>query len=201
MNNLMAWEKWDEADFITEALESELEELGESEENEEQPPPNFGGFSVTFPKIRTPLGFFSIDDPLRPANMFDCWIGHTNFDITTEIQHLIEQVPGIEAFKIMSRYRFFIGVGKLFKFRDVREEIQSVLDISYDSNDSYDEDNILSIVKKQLRSYKRWAIFYSKEGFLEYAASNEDDDPEFEAAVNKFTKDDNFTVIKSEDEE
>jgi hypothetical protein len=36
---------------------------------------------------------------------------------------------------------------------------------------------------------------------LEYAASNEDDDPEFEAAVNKFTKDDNFTVIKSEDEE
>lgn len=200
MNNTMAWEKWDESDFITEALEGE-DELENSPENADLPSMHLGTFSVTFPKIRTPLGFFSIDDPLRPAIMFDCWIGHTNFEITQEIKHLIETTPGIEAFKIMSRYRFFIGVGKLFKFRDVREQIQIKLNITPEYNESYEKDHLLEIVKTQLRSYKRWAIFYSKEGLLEYAASNEEEDPEFEATVSKFTEDENFTVIKSEDEE
>lgn len=200
MSNQIHWEKWDEADFIAEALSSD-EELEPSEENLEAASMHLGAFSVTFPKIRTPLGFFSIDDPLRPALMFDCWIGHTNFDITDEIKVLIESVPGIEAFKIMSRYRFFIGVGQLFHFRDVVQGIQSSLNVTPETKGGYDETVFIDIMKRQLKSYKRWAIFCSKDGLLEYAASNEDDDPEFEAAVDKFSQDENFTVIKSEDEE
>ena len=196
----MAWEKWDEGDFFTETLSNE-EGVEESEENPDMAAMQFGAFSVTFPKIRTPLGFVSIDDPLRPSLMFDCWIGHTNFGITKEIKKLIESTPGIEAFKVMSRYRFFIGVGKLFKFRDVRENIQSVLNVSIEPNDTYEDIHLLTIIKRQLKSYKRWAIFYSKEGIVEYAASNEDEDLEFETTVKKFTEDENFTVIKSEDEE
>ena len=88
MNNKIAWEKWDEADFITEALSGD-EELEEMLESPDLPPMNLGSFSVTFPKIRTPLGFFSIDDPLRPASMFDCWIGHTNFGLTMVTINLI----------------------------------------------------------------------------------------------------------------
>jgi hypothetical protein len=200
MNNTMAWEKWDEADFIREAL-SEDEELEEALENPDLPSMNLGSFSVTFPKIRTPLGFFSIDDPLRPAVMFDCWIGHTNFRITEDIKRLIEEVPGIEALKIMSQYRFFIGVGKLFKFRDVCQQIQEALGTTSEEEDGYDQSHLLEIIKTQLKSYQRWAIFYSKEGLLEYAASNEEEDAEFDATVSKFTEDENFTVIKSEDEE
>lgn len=196
----MAWEKWDEGDFFTETLSSE-EGMEESEENPDMAAMQFGAFSVTFPKIRTPLGFVSIDDPLRPAVMFDCWIGHTNFGITGEIKNIIESTPGVEVLKIMTPYRFFIGVGKLFKFRDVREHIQSALNVSVETNDTYEDIHLLTIIKRQLKSYKRWAIFYSKEGIVEYAASNEDNDLEFETTVKKFTEDENFTVIKSEDEE
>ena len=50
MNNKIAWEKWDEADFITEALSGD-EELEEMLESPDLPPMNLGSFSVTFPKI------------------------------------------------------------------------------------------------------------------------------------------------------
>ena len=133
--------------------------------------------------------------------MFDCWIGHTNFGLTKSVQKQIEEIPGIEAFKVMSRYRFFIGIGKLFKFRDVCQQIQVALGTTYEEEDGYDQSYLLEIVKTQLKSYERWAIFYSKEGLLEYAASNEEEDAEFDATVSRFTEDENFTVIKSEDEE
>ena len=88
-----------------------------------------------------------------------------------------------------------------------QEEIKTsyrkmVLELHPDKNkENYEDINLLTIIKRQLKSYKRWAIFYSKEGTIEYAASNEDNDVEFETTVQKFTEDKNFTVIKSEDEE
>jgi len=199
MNNIMAWEKWDEGDFFSEELSDE--EINDFEKNSDLEGINFNAFPIVFPKVRTPLGFVSIDDPLRPALMFDCWIGHTNFGITEEVKRIIESTPGVEVLKIMTPYRFFIGVGKLFKFRDVREHIQSSLNVKTEDKENSEDINLLTIIKRQLKSYKRWAIFYSKEGTIEYAASNEDNDVEFETTVQKFTEDKNFTVIKSEDEE
>lgn len=58
---------------------------------------------------------------------FDCWIGHTNFDITTEVCKKLDKVRGIEALKVYSRYRFFVGIGKMFDFKLVRNEIEKQL--------------------------------------------------------------------------
>ena len=58
---------------------------------------------------------------------FDCWMGHTNFDITPAIKEKLNTVPGVEVLKICSRYRFFVGVGIMFDFRDVRKNIESVI--------------------------------------------------------------------------
>lgn len=58
---------------------------------------------------------------------FDCWIAHTNFDITERIKNAINKIEGVEVLKIYSRYRFFIGVGKMFDFKDVRKEIEAEL--------------------------------------------------------------------------
>lgn len=58
---------------------------------------------------------------------FDCWIGHTNFDITTDVCKKLDKVSGIEALKVYSRYRFFVGVGKMFDFKVVRNEIEKQL--------------------------------------------------------------------------
>jgi hypothetical protein len=55
---------------------------------------------------------------------FDCWMGHTNFDITPKIKEQLNKIQGVEVLKICSRYRFFIGVGKMFSFTDVRKNIE-----------------------------------------------------------------------------
>lgn len=58
---------------------------------------------------------------------YDCWVGHANFDITPTIKHILDKVEGIEVLKICSRYRFFIGVGKMFNFKSVRKDLEKQL--------------------------------------------------------------------------
>ena len=60
---------------------------------------------------------------------FDCWMGHTNFNITSRIKEELNKVDGVEVLKICSRYRFFVGVGKMFNFSNVRKNIESVLSV------------------------------------------------------------------------
>jgi hypothetical protein len=58
---------------------------------------------------------------------FDCWMGHTNFNITPKLKDVLDTVDGVEVLKICSRYRFFIGVGKMFDFANVRKSIEDSL--------------------------------------------------------------------------
>ena len=58
---------------------------------------------------------------------FDCWVGHTNFNITNSIKKALEESEGVEILKLTSRYRFFIGVGRMFDFTDVRRDIEEKL--------------------------------------------------------------------------
>ena len=58
---------------------------------------------------------------------FDCWVGHTNFNITNSIKKVLEESEGVEILKLTSRYRFFIGVGRMFDFTDVRQDIEEKL--------------------------------------------------------------------------
>lgn len=74
--------------------------------------------------LMMPISKELIDDISMLSN-FDCWIGHTNFDLTNDIKNRLDKVPGIELLKICSRYRFFIGVGQMFDFKDVRNNIEN----------------------------------------------------------------------------
>lgn len=67
----------------------------------------------------------NLDEEITLISNFDCWVGHTNFDLSKNIiaKHLVG-ANGVEALKIISRYRFFIGVGRMFKFSDVRRSIE-----------------------------------------------------------------------------
>lgn len=58
---------------------------------------------------------------------FDCWVGHTNFDITHKIKDKLDKVPGVELLKVCSRYRFFVGIGNMFDFSEVRKNIEKEL--------------------------------------------------------------------------
>ena len=55
---------------------------------------------------------------------FDCWMGHTNFNLTEDIKDNLNKIDGVEVLKICSRYRFFIGIGRMFDFSDVRKKIE-----------------------------------------------------------------------------
>ena len=63
-------------------------------------------------------------DDMAMLSNFDCWIGHTNFDITKHIKSTLNKTEGVEILKIISRYRFFVGVGQMFDFKEVRKNIE-----------------------------------------------------------------------------
>ena len=66
-------------------------------------------------------------DDVAMLSSFDCWLGHTNFDLTHGIKDVLNKVPGIEVLKICSRYRFFVGIGEMFDFTEVRNDIEKAI--------------------------------------------------------------------------
>ena len=68
---------------------------------------------------------------------FDCWMGHVNFNLTDKIKKQLSQQDGVEILKVCSRYRFFVGVGRMFNFRDVRQGIEKTL-LGKDTNERQD---------------------------------------------------------------
>jgi hypothetical protein len=79
------------------------------------------------PIIYTPFGSVPSESALKPSDRWQCWLGYTNFDLTHKISDRMKIVNGVEALRIMSRYTFCIGVGKLFNFSNVRKEIEDVV--------------------------------------------------------------------------
>jgi hypothetical protein len=120
------WELWEDEPEIDLKLEdSDSDDVY----NEEDDVVELMGYEdMQIPQVNTPLGVFTPYDNMRPNKMFEyCWIGHTNFDICASDVLKLNKVVGVEALRIMSRYRFFIGIGKSFGFASVRNDIQEVL--------------------------------------------------------------------------
>ena len=93
------------------------------------------------PSDITPQMMVPIDDKMMEninlANNFDCWMGHTNFNITEGIKDQLNETDGIEVLRVCSRHRFFIGVGRMFDFKEVRQKIEDIL-ISGEKQDEED---------------------------------------------------------------
>lgn len=101
-------------------IEEEIEDEEDYEEDDDDKKPL--GLLAPFLPITNQL----MDD-ISMLSSFDCWIGHTNFDLTPLVKDIIDDIPGVELLKICSRYRFFIGVGKMFDFKEVRKRIEEAL--------------------------------------------------------------------------
>ena len=181
-SNKIAWENWKEkVDYSPPENKPE-----ESTEDDEDIIEKSLLSAMEIPRlVQTPLGIFHYEDKLKPSEKFDCWIGYTNFDITQIVSDLIESVDGVEALEVMSRYTFFLGVGKMFNFRDVRLGIESlILDPEYIDDESHilENDEIIrsiEIIKEQLSSEKHWAILVSNEGEIDYAKTDNKNDEQF----------------------
>jgi len=192
--NKIAWENWD-----SDVLEQEIiDNILESEDFEEEEAEDALLFLGKIPKlITTPTGIYQLHDKMNILNQFDCWMGHTNFDLTKSVEKIIESVEGVELLSIIGRYRFFIGIGKLFNFSDVRRTIESILCDSL--SDSYDdilekdiETNYRSLsssitnLKLLVSEYKHWAIFIGSDGMVDYTMSNQDNDAEYLEMIKEY---------------
>lgn len=167
----VAWEKWD-----TDLLEQEMidDVIESSDESEIDLVEEALDLMSKIPKlVTTPAGIFQLNDKMNILSQFDCWMGYTNFNVTEGIKDTIEKAEGVEMLMVISRYRFFIGVGKLFDFKNVRNEIEkSLLGHRLDK----DTKETVTLIKDMISKDKHWTIFVSKTGKIEYASTNEDED-------------------------
>lgn len=195
-NKKIAWEKftpnYETTNFIPEEERQPAISDIENEENEIQNDASFMNFLnlqdiMESNKVKTPFGLYSIDDDFSPYNMFECWIGHTNFKITKEDYNILNNdIDGIGCLKVLSSYRFFIGIEKMFTFPAVRIQIQKYLcknmliDNTFDSKDDIDHtiNLLISKINDALFSIKeseKWAVFVGRDGTVQTIKDSEFD--------------------------
>lgn len=209
----VAWEKWEE-----DAPESAIDPASFTQESEPAPefaseelPNDFYDLSSVFesiPKmVNTPMGWFQVNDKMSPSNQFDCWVGHTNFDITPSVRDALEEIAGVEVLVILTRYRFFIGIGRMFSFRDVRVTIEKeVLSDGYtyeeEKIDSTDSLELVEEIKKSLMDSNHWAIFVFPNGEVDYISADSLEDKTYKETLTLYRHAETITggfIIKSGD--
>lgn len=86
------------------------------------------------PFLKTSMGPLSLTEYTQPCKVFNFWVGHTNVNLTRKICETIEKVDGVEILTVFTRYRFRVGVGKMFKdgtvVRDIRKAILNEVRLS-----------------------------------------------------------------------
>lgn len=182
----IAWEKWEDniEENSSQKMLSQLfsEQNPDTEEEDVDINDIYSGFMAELPTlVSSPAGVYKLHDRMSPTKQFDCWMGYTNFDITEETKNKIESVPGVELLVVLTRYRFFIGVAKLFKFRDVRVSIEQFLCNNEKENLVEDKkiQKEINTIKKSISKNEHWAIFVFPNGEIDYVSSNEKNDDKF----------------------
>lgn len=106
---------------MTQAIQDDTEE--DEEENPYKTQYEEENESEAHTPLMLPMSVKFFED-MTLLSTYDCWLGHTNFNITQYIKSELDKIDGVEVMKVCSRYRFFIGVGQMFDFQDVRKQIE-----------------------------------------------------------------------------
>ena len=189
----IAWQSWNaitEEFYENDSGLSTLEDILLATSN----PEDLGDSPVKFfdpgpTVIYTPYGPFSSDSCLKPSNRWDCWFGYTNFDITFSVLDEIEGAAGVESVKVMGRYTFFIGIGKLFGSTEVKLNIENILTDTKHINNiesvTPDLKEAIDSVKLQVDNKQFWSIFVSSMGEIDYIMADSLTDS-YLSDLNKF---------------
>lgn len=133
---LIVWEKWIDPLGLDNEYDTEdgpffEDDLDNSQDIENDQSPSemmdhqFMKKTKSVRAISTPMGIIPMDEMLPSGKIFNFWVGYTNFSITKNIAYILERTDGIETLDIFTRYRFRIGVGKLFEDGEVMRNINS----------------------------------------------------------------------------
>jgi hypothetical protein len=128
------WQKWAdpfgndiEEDTDFDPYVGDYDEEDQDDEINEKTKDNLQYVKKTEPikVIATPMGIIPINDNTMSGKIFNFWIGHTNFNITTKIADIIEKTDGVETLDIFTRYRFRVAIGKAFDDSTIMRLINS----------------------------------------------------------------------------
>jgi hypothetical protein len=138
---LIVWEKWvdpfgqdmDEAkwtDYDNNIKDpndimdiSPDDEETDIEQEENMLPQKFFSKGNPIKVIASPMGLIPYNEHTASSKIFNFWLGHTNFNITTKIKDIIEECAGVEILDIFTRYRFRVAIGKCFNDSDTMKTI------------------------------------------------------------------------------
>jgi hypothetical protein len=117
-DNLIVWQKWfdpfgsDDSPPIIPYSDNHSEELDSSDIEDA----HFRDISASQPMraISTPMGLIPYTENTACSKIFNFWVGHTNFNLTSHVVEIIEDTDGVETLDIFTRYRFRIAIGKNF---------------------------------------------------------------------------------------
>lgn len=122
--------------------------------------------------INTPVGIFDMNDKYNPLRQFELRIAYTNFEIDETIAETIERCDGVEAFAIIGRYRFIIGIGKLFTFEGVRKDIEELL-IPQPTQQTKE---VLALSSELSKNYKYWGLYQFPNGKIDSFGTESQDE-------------------------
>jgi hypothetical protein len=186
------WERWVEIDN------------NNDDDSQEYLQENHHRTSSSDPAILTPLGGYHKNDPLAPSNLCECWWVYTNFKLDKRHNNRLKETVGAEVMSVLTSYRLFIGIGKLFNTGDVKIAIEEALILAEsDEIDSIqqEEPNLIEfrefmegvsnnplefneeifdvISKMQDEQYERWAILVNHDGDISAVTTHQKDDDDY----------------------
>lgn len=135
---LIKWEKWvdpfggdiDEAKWTD--YNSDIVDIAEFENDTDDHPKLPQSSNTPIKVIASPLGLIPYNEHTASGKIFNFWLGHTNFNISSKIKDLIEECDGVEILDIFTRYRFRIAIGKCFNDSEtmslINDKIYTFLD-------------------------------------------------------------------------
>lgn len=144
-------------------------------------------FKQPMPMLGTPFGVIVPTEYTFATKQFDFWILHTNFDVTENVIHLIESVPGVETVEPVTRYRLRIGFPRtnFFNITEVKQHITDSLtkncqidDVLVDVIHGLFDNSDVVLVKlnrkiAQLYSkYLYWTIYVLPNAKMDYLGSD-----------------------------
>ncbi len=135
--------------------------------------------------IMTPFGIAKLSDRMSPTTNTDFFIGHANFNVGESVFNSIEATEGVEFLKVISRYRFVLGVGHAFDNGKVKRGVEKAVGILefVDTNDVNEIPEALRPVANKIMSSltaeKYWGAYIFPNG--EYVVETCVDKTEFDA--------------------
>jgi hypothetical protein len=196
---LIVWEKWfdplgsniNDFEYPGAVGTPDIDEILEDDDDYDNTKINIPGRGLKL--IYTSFGVLPITEYSNPDKNFNFWVAHTNFNISKAVQDAIERVEGVESLLIFSRYRFRIGVGKLFDATQVKMDIQQVLNISSSNglvqNIILDEDiqeKVDALKEVLAKKNKYWAIYVVPNGEISSVISNDTEDESFNKQIELY---------------